>query len=164
MSSLPLVLFGALSVLFSVFNHLCPEVYMDEVFHVAQAQRYCRGEWSGYDPMITTPPAPYVVPALVSQLVRLVVAWSPGPAVDEHTHLVSAALQCSPKFVRFWNVLYVPFLMSLVSALLHCLHSAPIRAAATRSEELRPFTTAKWKMTLGSLTLDRTYSVSAMAD
>lgn len=33
----------------------------DEPFHVAQTQAYCRGEWSSWDPKITTPPGLYAV-------------------------------------------------------------------------------------------------------
>ena len=32
----------------------------DEPFHVPQAQAYCNGEWSTWDPKITTPPGLYV--------------------------------------------------------------------------------------------------------
>lgn len=28
----------------------------DEIFHIPQAQRYCRGNFRSWDPMITTPP------------------------------------------------------------------------------------------------------------
>ncbi|EIM92928.1 glucosyltransferase [Stereum hirsutum FP-91666 SS1] len=33
--------------------------YMDEPFHVPQVQAYCRGEWTYWDPKITTPPGLY---------------------------------------------------------------------------------------------------------
>ena len=38
-------------------NPCCPQ---DEPFHVPQAQAYCDGEWSTWDPKITTPPGLYV--------------------------------------------------------------------------------------------------------
>ncbi|KAJ2714156.1 glucosyltransferase [Coemansia spiralis] len=38
-----------------------PEPYMDEVFHIPQAQRYCRGEFGTWDPKLTTPPGLYLV-------------------------------------------------------------------------------------------------------
>lgn len=31
------------------------EAYMDEPFHVGQAEAYCRGEWTRWDEKITTP-------------------------------------------------------------------------------------------------------------
>lgn len=33
-----------------------PEPYLDEVFHVRQAQVYCAGAFRQWDPKITTPP------------------------------------------------------------------------------------------------------------
>ncbi|KAL6138722.1 hypothetical protein ACLB2K_064001 [Fragaria x ananassa] len=40
-------------------NHIVPQPYMDEIFHVPQAQQYCRGNFRSWDPMITTPPGLY---------------------------------------------------------------------------------------------------------
>ncbi|KAJ9542537.1 hypothetical protein OSB04_029043 [Centaurea solstitialis] len=40
-------------------NHIVPEPYMDEIFHVPQAQKYCAGKFKSWDPMITTPPGLY---------------------------------------------------------------------------------------------------------
>ncbi|XP_020585485.1 dol-P-Glc:Glc(2)Man(9)GlcNAc(2)-PP-Dol alpha-1,2-glucosyltransferase isoform X2 [Phalaenopsis equestris] len=40
-------------------NRIVPDPYMDEIFHVPQAQRYCRGDFKTWDPMITTPPGLY---------------------------------------------------------------------------------------------------------
>ncbi|XP_075652892.1 dol-P-Glc:Glc(2)Man(9)GlcNAc(2)-PP-Dol alpha-1,2-glucosyltransferase-like isoform X4 [Castanea sativa] len=37
-------------------NHIVPEPYMDEIFHIPQAQQYCIGNFRSWDPMITTPP------------------------------------------------------------------------------------------------------------
>lgn len=42
-----------------VYRYL-PEPYMDEIFHIRQTRKYCNGNWS-WDPMITTPPALYVL-------------------------------------------------------------------------------------------------------
>ncbi|KAJ1726927.1 glucosyltransferase [Coemansia biformis] len=36
------------------------EPYMDEMFHIPQAQRYCRGEFGAWDPKLTTPPGLYL--------------------------------------------------------------------------------------------------------
>lgn len=33
-----------------------PEPYLDEIFHIPQAQQYCDGHWSAWDDKITTPP------------------------------------------------------------------------------------------------------------
>ncbi|KAH9735887.1 Dol-P-Glc:Glc(2)Man(9)GlcNAc(2)-PP-Dol alpha-1,2-glucosyltransferase [Citrus sinensis] len=40
-------------------NRVVPEPYMDEIFHVPQAQQYCKGNFKSWDPMITTPPGLY---------------------------------------------------------------------------------------------------------
>ncbi|KAL0375209.1 UNVERIFIED_CONTAM: Dol-P-Glc:Glc(2)Man(9)GlcNAc(2)-PP-Dol alpha-1,2-glucosyltransferase [Sesamum radiatum] len=40
-------------------NRIVPKPYMDEIFHVPQAQQYCRGNFRSWDPMITTPPGLY---------------------------------------------------------------------------------------------------------
>ena len=38
-------------------------LHQDEPFHAPQAQAYCRGDWSQWDPKITTPPGLFVSPA-----------------------------------------------------------------------------------------------------
>ncbi|XP_008447877.2 dol-P-Glc:Glc(2)Man(9)GlcNAc(2)-PP-Dol alpha-1,2-glucosyltransferase isoform X1 [Cucumis melo] len=40
-------------------NRIVPDSYMDEIFHVPQAQKYCNGNFRSWDPMITTPPGLY---------------------------------------------------------------------------------------------------------
>ncbi|OAY24834.1 dol-P-Glc:Glc(2)Man(9)GlcNAc(2)-PP-Dol alpha-1,2-glucosyltransferase isoform X2 [Manihot esculenta] len=40
-------------------NQTVPEPYMDEIFHIPQAQQYCKGNLWSWDPMITTPPGLY---------------------------------------------------------------------------------------------------------
>lgn len=37
-----------------------PEPYLDEVFHIRQAQAYWAGNWTTWDPKITTPPGLYL--------------------------------------------------------------------------------------------------------
>jgi alpha-1,2-glucosyltransferase len=44
----------------SLVNKLIPEPYLDEVFHVPQAQAYYAGRWGYWDQKITTPPGLYV--------------------------------------------------------------------------------------------------------
>ncbi|XP_048320353.2 dol-P-Glc:Glc(2)Man(9)GlcNAc(2)-PP-Dol alpha-1,2-glucosyltransferase isoform X2 [Ziziphus jujuba] len=40
-------------------NRIVSEPYMDEIFHIRQAQQYCKGNFRSWDPMITTPPGLY---------------------------------------------------------------------------------------------------------
>lgn len=37
-------------------NNWVPEPYLDEIFHIPQAQKYCQGRWLEWDDKITTPP------------------------------------------------------------------------------------------------------------
>lgn len=43
--------------------------FIDEIFHINQAQQYCRGNWNYWDPKITTPPGLYYLAALYDDLV-----------------------------------------------------------------------------------------------
>ncbi|KAF3439483.1 hypothetical protein FNV43_RR17761 [Rhamnella rubrinervis] len=40
-------------------NRIVSEPYMDEIFHIPQAQQYCKGNFRSWDPKITTPPGLY---------------------------------------------------------------------------------------------------------
>jgi alpha-1,2-glucosyltransferase len=44
---------------FAVVSQVASEAYMDEIFHVPQAQAYCRGDFTYWDDKITTPPGLY---------------------------------------------------------------------------------------------------------
>ncbi|KAK4541244.1 hypothetical protein LTR36_008160 [Oleoguttula mirabilis] len=48
-------------------NRTIPEPYLDEVFHVRQAQQYCNGNFHDWDPKITTPPLLYLLSYAVSR-------------------------------------------------------------------------------------------------
>ncbi|VDN22100.1 unnamed protein product [Cylicostephanus goldi] len=48
------------AALVNVVYRYVPEPYMDEIFHIRQTRRYCNGDWT-WDPMITTPPALYLL-------------------------------------------------------------------------------------------------------
>ncbi|KAF2142591.1 glycosyltransferase family 59 protein [Aplosporella prunicola CBS 121167] len=45
-----------------------PEPYLDEVFHVRQAQVYCAGDFHVWDPKITTPPGLYLLSYIVYRI------------------------------------------------------------------------------------------------
>jgi alpha-1,2-glucosyltransferase len=49
-------------------NHIVPEPYLDEFFHVPQAQAYWLGKWSQWDPKITTPPGLYVFSYIINSI------------------------------------------------------------------------------------------------
>jgi alpha-1,2-glucosyltransferase len=48
-----------------------PDPYLDEVFHIPQAQAFWQGKWSQWDPKITTPPGLY----LFSYAINTVRSW-----------------------------------------------------------------------------------------
>ena len=56
---LGLLLYLIHSLWFTAINTSVPEPYLDEIFHVPQAQAYWAGNWTVYDPKITTPPGLY---------------------------------------------------------------------------------------------------------
>ncbi|KAI8975572.1 alpha-2-glucosyltransferase Alg10 [Mycotypha africana] len=43
-----------------LINDKVPDPYMDEIFHIPQAQQYCRGRYTEWDPKLTTPPGLYL--------------------------------------------------------------------------------------------------------
>ncbi|KAI9308626.1 alpha-2-glucosyltransferase Alg10 [Cunninghamella echinulata] len=51
----------SLAVITNVVNKVVTTPYMDEIFHVPQAQRYCYGDYTTWDPKLTTPPGLYVI-------------------------------------------------------------------------------------------------------
>ncbi|KAL4797069.1 DIE2/ALG10 family-domain-containing protein [Aspergillus venezuelensis] len=50
-------------------NKIVPEPYLDEAFHVPQAQAYWAHKWAHWDPKITTPPALYIFSYLACALI-----------------------------------------------------------------------------------------------
>ena len=58
-----------------LITRLVPEPYLDEVFHVPQAQAYWAGKWSQWDSKITTPPGLY----LFSYGVNSIRSWFQEP-------------------------------------------------------------------------------------
>ncbi|KAF7694058.1 dol-P-Glc:Glc(2)Man(9)GlcNAc(2)-PP-Dol alpha-1,2-glucosyltransferase [Silurus meridionalis] len=69
------------------------ETYMDEIFHVPQAQKYCEGKFTEWDPMITTLPGLYL---LTVGVIKPVV-WLMG---------LTGTAVCSTAMLRFINVLF----------------------------------------------------------
>jgi len=52
---------ACLSVVGNYVNVNVPDPYMDEIFHVPQAQKFCAGNYSEWDPKITTLPGLYLI-------------------------------------------------------------------------------------------------------
>ncbi|KAL1870563.1 hypothetical protein VTK73DRAFT_2538 [Phialemonium thermophilum] len=49
-------------------NRTAPDPYMDEIFHVPQASRYCEGKFWEWDDKITTPPGLYYLSVLHNRI------------------------------------------------------------------------------------------------
>ncbi|KAL6923609.1 hypothetical protein ACHAP8_001349 [Fusarium lateritium] len=80
--------FAAVPWLYLV-TKLVPEPYLDEIFHIPQAQKYCQGRFLEWDDKITTPPGLYLVSLI-----------TPG-VVQRNEHLDYA---CSVQNLRAFNV------------------------------------------------------------
>ncbi|SMR61000.1 unnamed protein product [Zymoseptoria tritici ST99CH_1E4] len=83
-------LLAPLSLWFNAVNNTVPEPYLDEVFHIRQAQHYCLSHWDIWDPKITTPPGLYLL-----------------------SYTLQPLIGCSIPALRFLNVI-CPFALLLV--------------------------------------------------
>ncbi|KAJ1819287.1 glucosyltransferase [Coemansia sp. RSA 2598] len=52
-------------------NDVVAQPYMDEIFHVPQAQRYGQGDFGFWDPKLTTPPGLYLVSTVPAHVLRV---------------------------------------------------------------------------------------------
>ncbi|CAK8675994.1 dol-P-Glc:Glc(2)Man(9)GlcNAc(2)-PP-Dol alpha-1,2-glucosyltransferase-like [Clavelina lepadiformis] len=53
------------TVLFQVIYNAQSTAFIDEIFHIPQAKKYCSGQFNEWDPKITTLPAMYILSMLV---------------------------------------------------------------------------------------------------
>lgn len=65
-----------------LLNQIVPQPYLDEFFHIPQAQAYWFGKWSQWDPKITTPPGLYVYSYIVNSI-RYFFSLDFNPSVNE---------------------------------------------------------------------------------
>ncbi|KAI2607228.1 glycosyltransferase family 59 protein [Hypoxylon fragiforme] len=79
----------------SLVTQHAPEPYLDEVFHIPQAQVYCDGKYAVWDDKITTPPGLYALTILANTL---------------------SAFPCSVYHLRLFNVEVISYL-SLVATI-----------------------------------------------
>lgn len=84
-----------------------PEPYLDEVFHIGQAQAYLRGQWHVWDPKLTTPPGLYLASWILLKSQR---------ALDRQ--LVSTDASTDASTLRFTNFLGGALLALMVRSLL----------------------------------------------
>ncbi|KAL9477493.1 hypothetical protein ACSS6W_007334 [Trichoderma asperelloides] len=108
-------------------SEIVPEPYLDEVFHIPQAQRYCKGKFLEWDDKITTPPGLYWISILIPQAAK-----SSG---------LIASYACDPETLRATNVIGV-FVLSYIALLcreaiearLHQAHSHPSTSISAASQ------------------------------
>ncbi|GAA5980146.1 hypothetical protein JCM11641_006928 [Rhodosporidiobolus odoratus] len=109
---------GAMAGVGTLINSHVKEPYMDEIFHVPQAQAYCAGRWDKWDGAITTPPGPYLLPAVLSHGRHLALSYSPSLLRDWYP--------CALPNLRSYNLLLGLSLPFLYRSLLDIIqHSSP---------------------------------------
>ncbi|KAI1426398.1 DIE2/ALG10 family-domain-containing protein [Xylaria sp. FL1777] len=109
----------ALSWLLTVTDNL-PEPYLDEVFHIPQAQVYCQGRYLEWDDKITTPPGLYISTIIFNRLL---------------------GLPCSIYNLRSFNVVVVSCISVLVLVCRARLTQLPGKADADRQITARDIVT-----------------------
>ena len=77
-----------------LFQSVQPEPYLDEVFHIPQAQKYCYNKFSEWDPKITTLPGLYLVSLALLRIMAFV-------------SRIQVHVLCSVFWLRFTNVLFM---------------------------------------------------------
>ncbi|XP_009908489.2 dol-P-Glc:Glc(2)Man(9)GlcNAc(2)-PP-Dol alpha-1,2-glucosyltransferase [Dryobates pubescens] len=96
-------------LLFAAINRRLHDPYMDEVFHVPQAQAYCHGRFLQWDPMITTLPGLYLVSVGVVKPAAWLFGWT-------------GSVVCSAGMLRFINLLFTAGNFYLLYLLLLKIH------------------------------------------
>ncbi|KAF4793874.1 dol-P-Glc:Glc(2)Man(9)GlcNAc(2)-PP-Dol alpha-1,2-glucosyltransferase [Turdus rufiventris] len=83
--------------------------YMDELFHVPQAQAYCQGRFGQWDPMITTLPGLYLLSVGLVKPAAWLLGWT-------------GSVVCSVGMLRFINLLFSAGNFYLLYLLLFKIH------------------------------------------
>eukprot|EP00794_Sanderia_malayensis_P005984 gene5984-6680_t len=108
-----IVIFIGITIAVSkLFNEIQPEPYMDEIFHVPQAQAYCSYNFSAWDNKITTLPALYITSLMLMHLRDFVLV---GKYFNNDE-------LCSTMFLRFVNILLMLGNMWLLYELSYAIH------------------------------------------
>ncbi|GAA5842948.1 hypothetical protein JCM9279_004038 [Rhodotorula babjevae] len=121
------------AVVAHTINSHVPEPYMDEIYHVPQAQAYCRGDWRYWDPALTTPPGLYLVPAALVHLQRHLHRRLP--------HALTIVDPCSVAALRGLNLalsLCLPYLYTRLVRLLAATAASARRPTPDRAAPAFP--------------------------
>ena len=109
--------------IFVQFNAKQSKPYMDEIFHVPQAQKYCHYKFQDWDPKITTLPGIY----LFSFLCLRALSYFLGQEL---------LLLCSTFLLRMTNVLFLVGNVWILRQLLICIHSHCDKKSAQEQKEV----------------------------
>ncbi|KAI9054521.1 hypothetical protein LZ554_001678 [Drepanopeziza brunnea f. sp. 'monogermtubi'] len=113
-----LVVYAALYALARLWlGHVINKVqdpYLDEIFHIPQAQAYCNGRYEVWDPKLTTPPGLYIFATIYSKAV--------------------AYGKCSPAILRSFNIFALIMVFS---------YACDCRALIVRTRRLSPRSSAE---------------------
>ena len=100
------------SVIFGVLNKEQPGPYMDEIFHIPQAQNYCIGNLSHWNPKITTLPGLYIVSLISLRILRFMPFV--GRLFDQEQPCFTSFLRSINFFfmlVNFWLIFELTFML-----------------------------------------------------
>lgn len=86
-----------------------PTPYLDEIFHIPQAQKYCNHEFSKWDPKITTLPGLYLFSLAIIEPLAIVFKQN-------------VVILCSPFWLRAVNLLFLLGNVLVLRQLLLKLH------------------------------------------
>ncbi|KAL9950008.1 hypothetical protein ACHAQF_000259 [Verticillium nonalfalfae] len=67
-----LMVYGCASMWLNLVNAFVPDPYLDEFFHIPQAQVYCKNKFTEWDDKITTPPGLYLLSRFLISLGTLI--------------------------------------------------------------------------------------------
>ncbi|KAJ3175716.1 glucosyltransferase [Geranomyces variabilis] len=110
------VLMGGSYFLSDYVGAKAPEPYMDEIFHIRQAQHYCRGEYIVWDQKITTPPGLYATSVALTRLF---------------------GLPCTASILRLHNLAFLAGTFAVLVAVHRTLHP---HEGSTKTSILNAFT------------------------
>ena len=92
------ILIAITSFIFGLFNNKQPQPYMDEIFHIPQAQNYCVGNLSHWNNKITTLPGLYIVSLIMLKMSNFL------PFVGR---FLDSEQPCSTSFLRGTNFVFM---------------------------------------------------------
>eukprot|EP00062_Callorhinchus_milii_P022013 gi/632979347/ref/XP_007906417.1/ PREDICTED: LOW QUALITY PROTEIN: putative Dol-P-Glc:Glc(2)Man(9)GlcNAc(2)-PP-Dol alpha-1,2-glucosyltransferase [Callorhinchus milii] len=120
------------TIIFSMISRAQRTPYMDEIFHVPQAQKYCDGKFFEWDPMITTLPGLYLVSTGIIKPMTWLLGWT-GNVV------------CSTGMLRFINLLFSTGTLYLLYLLVGKIHQKD-KAASPFQRIMTPLALASFPL------------------